>query len=45
MVEMRNEYEWIESIKARGWGNAFSTALDILEPLGPIGAQLLANIR
>ena len=26
---------------ARGWGDAFSTALDVLEPLGPLGAQLL----
>lgn len=35
------EYEWIEKIRARGWGDALSTALDILEPLGPLGAQLL----
>ena len=35
------EYEWIEKIRARGWGDVFSTALDILEPLGPLGAQLL----
>ena len=35
------EYEWIGKIKARGWGDALSTALDILEPFGPLGAQLL----
>jgi len=35
------DYEWIEKIRARGWGDALSTALDILEPLGPLGAQLL----
>jgi len=34
-------YDWIEKIRARGWGDAFSTALDVLEPLGPLGAQLL----
>ncbi len=35
------EQEWIEQIRARGWGAAFSTVLDVLEPLGPLGAQLL----
>ncbi|MBI1258767.1 MAG: hypothetical protein GC204_14960 [Chloroflexi bacterium] len=43
MAENRKsiEYEWVEKIRARGWGDAFSTALDVLEPLGPLGAQLL----
>lgn len=36
-----DEYEWIAAIRARGWGDAFSTALDVLEPFGPLGAQLL----
>ncbi len=35
------EQEWIKQVRARGWGAAFSTALDVLEPLGPLGAQLL----
>ncbi len=35
------EYEWVEKIRARGWENALSLALDVLEPLGPLGAQLL----
>ena len=35
------EVEWIEAIRARGWGDALSAVLDILEPLGPLGAQLL----
>ncbi len=35
------EQEWIKQIWARGWGAALSTALDVLEPLGPLGAQLL----
>lgn len=33
--------DWIGQIKARGWGNAFSALLDVIEPLGPLGAQLL----
>ena len=35
------EYEWVEKIRARGWENALSLALDVLEPLGPLGAQQL----
>ncbi len=35
------EQEWIKQIRARGWGTAFGTVLDVLEPLGPLGAQLL----
>ncbi|MEO8608569.1 MAG: hypothetical protein ABI690_11835 [Chloroflexota bacterium] len=33
--------EWVEQARARGLGNALSVALDVLEPLGPLGAQLL----
>ncbi len=36
-----NKYDWVEEIRARGWGDAFSAALDVLEPLGPLGAQML----
>ena len=35
------EAEWIREIRERGWGDAFSAALDVLEPLGPLGAQFL----
>jgi hypothetical protein len=35
------EIEFIRQVRARGWGDALSTALDVLEPLGPLGAQLL----
>ncbi len=35
------DQHWIDEIRARGWGDALSTALDVLEPLGPLGAQLL----
>jgi hypothetical protein len=34
-------HEWVEQAKARGLGHALSVALDVLEPLGPLGAQLL----
>jgi hypothetical protein len=35
------ESDWIKQIKARGLGGAFSVLLDIIEPLGPLGAQIL----
>ncbi|MEZ4671254.1 MAG: hypothetical protein R3E39_25395 [Anaerolineae bacterium] len=33
--------EWAQQLQARGLGHAVSVALDVLEPLGPLGAQLL----
>jgi hypothetical protein len=33
--------DWIQTVKARGLGWAFSVLLDALEPLGPLGAQIL----
>ena len=33
--------EWAQQIQARGLSHALSVALDVLEPLGPLGAQLL----
>ncbi len=35
------KHDWIEQIRARGWGDALGAALDVLEPLGPLGAQML----
>lgn len=35
------EQELVQEIRARGWGDAFSAALDVLQPLAPLGAQLL----
>jgi hypothetical protein len=32
---------WIESLRARGLAGAATTALDLIEPLGPLGAGLL----
>lgn len=36
-----DESQWVQEIRARGWGDALSTALDVLEPFGPLGAQVL----
>ncbi|MBI5668098.1 MAG: hypothetical protein HZC41_08820 [Chloroflexi bacterium] len=33
--------EWIQQARARGLGRALALALDILEPLGPLGAQVV----
>lgn len=33
--------DWITAVKARGLGDALRLALDIIEPLGPLGAQML----
>jgi hypothetical protein len=40
---MNNEphFEWLTQVQARGWGGALSTALDVLEPFGALGAQFL----
>jgi hypothetical protein len=32
---------WIQQIRARGLGPTVHTALDVLEPLGPLGAQMV----
>lgn len=36
---MKND--WVDHIKARGLTGAVSFALDALEPLGPLGAQMI----
>lgn len=36
-----DQQAWIQAVRARGWGDAVSIALDVLEPLGPLGAQIL----
>jgi hypothetical protein len=35
------ESGWIKQIKARGLDGVFGVLLDIIEPLGPLGAQIL----
>jgi hypothetical protein len=32
---------WIQQVRARGLEDVFGTALDVLEPFGPLGAQAL----
>jgi hypothetical protein len=36
-----NHNDWIQQAKSRGWGDFLSLAFDALEPLGPLGAQVL----
>ncbi len=33
--------EWVTQIQSRGLGDALGLALDVLEPLGVLGAQLI----
>ena len=33
--------DWIKRAKARGLANPLRVLLDVLEPLGPLGAQML----
>jgi len=33
--------EWVAQLQARGLGDALGLALDVLEPLGVLGAQLI----
>ena len=37
--------QWIEQVKSRDLGDAVSLMLDILEPVGPISAQVLWVIQ
>jgi hypothetical protein len=41
MDDKQAHLEWLTQVQARGWGGALSTALDVLEPFGALGAQLL----
>ncbi len=36
---------WIETARRRGWSDALSLMLDVIEPLGPFGAQVLWVIQ
>lgn len=33
--------EWVQQVRQRGLSNALGVALDVIEPFGPLGAQLL----
>lgn len=41
MTKQSPEPQWIEQVRSRGWQNALIVALDVVEPLGPLAAQLL----
>lgn len=34
-------HDWIATLQRRGWSDPLCTLLDALEPLGPVGAQLV----
>jgi hypothetical protein len=36
---------WIETARQRGWGDALNLMLNVIEPLGPFGAQVLWVIQ
>jgi hypothetical protein len=38
---MHHLADWIRDARARGWGDALDTALDILAPLGALSAQVV----
>lgn len=40
-MAQRSDNDWIHRARVRGLGNFLSVALDILEPLGPLGAQFI----
>ncbi len=40
-MSISEESSWIAQIKARGLQNALVLVLDALEPVGPLGAQVL----
>ena len=41
ILSIMAEQEWIQQVKARGLAAPLRLLLDALEPLGPLGAQLL----
>lgn len=38
---MDAEHDWMHEAKKRGLGRGLSILLDVLEPFGPLGAQIL----
>lgn len=36
-----NTPDWVKQVQARGLGDALRLVLDALEPIGPLGAQVL----
>jgi hypothetical protein len=45
MDEPVDKYQWIDRAKQRGLGGALNIMFDALEPIGPLGAQILWVIQ
>ncbi len=41
LMAVMTEDQWVEAVRARGLEGAASLALDVLQPLGLLGAQVL----
>jgi hypothetical protein len=41
MTEPDEQSDWVNGVRARGLDDAVNLMLDILEPMGPLGAQIL----
>ncbi|MEL7235651.1 MAG: hypothetical protein AAGK74_14205 [Chloroflexota bacterium] len=39
--EPTTETDWIDRVQANGWETPLRLALDVMEPLGPFGAQVM----
>ena len=45
ILAMMKEKDWIQRAKAQGWQDTLHTLLDIVEPIGPLAAQVLWVIQ
>jgi hypothetical protein len=41
MMNQQARREWVAQVKGNGWAAALSLTLDVLAPLGPLGAQVV----
>lgn len=41
MNDQDETHDWVDAVKARGFGGILRVTLDAFEPLGALGAQLL----
>ncbi len=41
MMNHEARREWVAQVKGSGWAGALGLALDVLAPLGPLGAQVV----
>jgi hypothetical protein len=45
MMDMKETDDWIAQAESRGLGGVLNAILDVLAPLGPLGAQLLYIVQ